>query len=55
MRILLAIDRSKDAEAATEFLGARGLGGMARLLLGSVSEKVLRDARGPLLIVKGSI
>ena len=34
-------------------VGARGLGGMKRLLLGSVSERVLRDARCPVLIVKG--
>jgi nucleotide-binding universal stress UspA family protein len=34
-------------------VGARGLGGMKRLVLGSVSERVLRDARCPVLIVKG--
>lgn len=33
-------------------VGARGLGGMTRLLLGSVSEKVLGYARCPVLIVK---
>jgi nucleotide-binding universal stress UspA family protein len=33
-------------------VGARGQGGMARLLLGSVSEKVLRQVRCPVLIVK---
>ena len=33
-------------------VGARGLGSMARLLLGSVSEKVLVAARCPVLIVK---
>src|SRR5437773_2340568 len=32
-------------------LGARGLGAMKRLLLGSVCEKVLRGARCPVLIV----
>ena len=35
-------------------VGARGLGGMKRLLLGSVSERVLHDARCPVLIVKGT-
>ena len=33
-------------------VGARGLGGMTRLLLGSVSEKVLQYAPCPVLIVK---
>jgi len=33
-------------------VGARGLGGLERLLLGSVSEKVLRAARCSVLIVK---
>jgi len=41
-------------DAALIVVGARGLGGMTRLLLGSVSEKVLRYARCPVLIVKGT-
>lgn len=36
-------------------LGARGLGALKRLLLGSVSERVLRHARCPVLIVRGSL
>jgi nucleotide-binding universal stress UspA family protein len=41
-----------DYETDLVVVGARGRGGVARLLLGSVSEKVLRDARCPVLIVK---
>lgn len=33
-------------------VGAQGIGGVKRWLLGSVSENVLRAARGPVLIVK---
>ncbi|HMH52096.1 MAG TPA: universal stress protein [Candidatus Acidoferrum sp.] len=42
------------AEPDTDLVvvGARGLGGVKRLLLGSVSENVLRAARCPVLIVK---
>jgi nucleotide-binding universal stress UspA family protein len=42
------------AELGTDLIvvGARGLGGVKRLLLGSVSENVLRAARCPVLIVK---
>lgn len=42
------------AEPGTDLIvvGARGLGGVKRLLLGSVSENVLRAARGPVLIAK---
>lgn len=35
-------------------IGARGLGTLGRLLLGSVSENVLRHADRPVLIVKGA-
>jgi len=41
-------------DAGLVVVGARGLGGMKRLLLGSVSERVLHDARCPVLIVKGT-
>jgi nucleotide-binding universal stress UspA family protein len=42
------------ARADTDLVvvGARGLGGVKRLLLGSVSENVLRAARCPVLIVR---
>jgi len=46
------IAAANDYDTDLVIVGARGRGGMARLLLGSVSEKVLRDARGPVLIVK---
>jgi nucleotide-binding universal stress UspA family protein len=41
------------AEADVVVVGARGLGTLKRLLLGSVSEGVLRHADRPVLIVRG--
>jgi nucleotide-binding universal stress UspA family protein len=43
---------ANDFDADLVVVGARGLGGMARVLLGSVSQKVLHHARCPVLIVK---
>lgn len=43
---------ANDFDTDLVVVGARGLGGMARVLLGSVSEKVLHHARCPVLIVK---
>lgn len=51
-REVVAAAASFDADLVV--VGARGLGGMKRLLLGSVSERVLHDARCPVLIVKGT-
>jgi nucleotide-binding universal stress UspA family protein len=47
---ILAIADAFDADLIV--VGARGMRGVARLLLGSVSERVLRHARCPVLIVK---
>jgi nucleotide-binding universal stress UspA family protein len=43
---------AKDLDSDLIVMGARGLGGVERVLLGSVSEKVLHHARCPVLIVK---
>ena len=48
--VIVAAATAHDADLVV--VGARGLGGMTRLLLGSVSEKVLGYARCPVLIVK---
>ena len=48
--VIVAAAAARDTDLVV--VGARGLGGMTRLLLGSVSEKVLRHAGCPVLIVK---
>jgi nucleotide-binding universal stress UspA family protein len=48
--VIIAAAAARDTDLVV--VGARGLGGMTRLLLGSVSEKVLQHARCPVLIVK---
>lgn len=48
--VIVAAAAAHDADLVV--VGARGLGGVTRLLLGSVSEKVLGYARCPVLIVK---
>ena len=48
--VIVAAAAARDTDLVV--VGARGLGGMTRLLLGSVSEKVLRYAGCPVLIVK---
>jgi nucleotide-binding universal stress UspA family protein len=42
------------ADVGLVVVGARGLGALQRVLLGSVSENVLRHAERPVLIVKGA-
>jgi nucleotide-binding universal stress UspA family protein len=46
------VKTTQDFDTDLVVVGARGLGGVARVLLGSVSEKVLHHARCPVLIVK---
>ena len=48
---IVATARKFDADLVV--VGARGRGGIERLLLGSVSGRVRRDPRRPVLIVKG--
>ena len=48
--VIVAVAAAHHADLVV--VGARGLGGVTRLLLGSVSEKVLGYARCPVLIVK---
>ena len=65
MNVLLAVDDSMDSKAAEEILkasqriradlvvmGSKGLTGLRRILLGSVSHKVVRYAKCSVLVVR---
>ncbi len=40
-------------EAGTIMLGSRGIGAIERMLIGSVSESVVRHAHCPVYVVRG--
>jgi nucleotide-binding universal stress UspA family protein len=47
------LDLSEELEVGLLIVGSRGLGGVRRLLLGSVSEGIIRHAQRPVLVVHG--
>jgi nucleotide-binding universal stress UspA family protein len=47
---MLLVAEEKEEEKALIALGSRGLGAAQRVMLGSVSTKILRVARGPVLV-----
>ncbi len=47
------LDLSEELEVGLLIVGSRGLGGVGRLLLGSVSEGIIHHARRPVLVIPG--
>lgn len=47
------VDLAEDVGAGLIVVGSRGLGGMRRVLMGSVSDSVVRHAHCPVLVVRG--
>ena len=47
---MLLVAEEKEEEKALIAVGSRGLGAAQRVMLGSVSTKILRVARGPVLV-----
>ena len=43
---------AEDLGAGLNIVGSRGLGGVRRALVGSVSDSVVRHAHGPVLVVR---
>jgi len=46
------VDISEEIDAGLIVMGSRGLGGMRRVLMGSVSDSVVRHAHCPVLVVR---
>jgi nucleotide-binding universal stress UspA family protein len=44
---------AEDVDAGLIAMGSRGRGGIRRALMGSVSERVVRHAHGPVMIIRG--
>jgi nucleotide-binding universal stress UspA family protein len=47
------LDLSEELEVGLLIVGSRGLGGVRRMLLGSVSEGIIHHSRRPVLVVRG--
>jgi len=48
------VELAEELDAGLIILGSRGLGGVRRALLGSVSDSVARHAHCPVLVVRGA-
>jgi nucleotide-binding universal stress UspA family protein len=48
------VDTARERDAAVIVMGARGLTGVQHVLLGSVSERVVRHADRPVLVLRPS-
>ena len=49
------IDAANSVDADLIVMGSHGRHGMQKLLLGSVTQRVLQDAKCPVLVVRGDL